>query len=281
MPASGVTSNWLTVVLLSCCPVAHVVSCLSACVFVLLWRRDSVDFNLTVYDVEISHCRHICPCVLTNSIFHPSPDIFMVWLRAMFHSLNAALVSCSHYADWRVSLRRMLDAQTLPSAAAHRCAALVSYGMLSVVCPSSQPRAMGLPEISGRSYRVWSPSSTLQTQMFTLTPLHSCTLAQLRTDSTTASYGYCCLARRKESKLNPEMLCFRFRNAEPTDTTFWNLLRSLTNMYDAHSCQGVVEFFWDSCWVWLESSYVIASGWVWYFDLSFISSVNCRYYVTW
>jgi hypothetical protein len=99
-----------------------------------------VDFNLTVNDVEISHCRHVCSCVLKNSILHPSSDIFMVRLRAMFHSLNAASVSCSNYTGWRVSLSRMLDAQTLPSAAAHRCAALVSHGMLSSVPPHSLGR---------------------------------------------------------------------------------------------------------------------------------------------
>jgi len=80
------------------------------------------------------------------------------------------------------------------------CPQMCSAGHLrrAVVCPSSQPRAMGLPEMPGRSYRVWSPRSTLQTQALTLTHLHSFALAQLRTNDTTASYGYCCLSRRKE-----------------------------------------------------------------------------------
>ena len=105
---------------------------MSAGVVVLFWyEEDSVDFNLTVHDVEILHSRRVCSCVLTNSILHPSSDIFVVWLRANLHWLNAAVVSCSHYTDCGVSLCLMLDARTLPSAAAQRCAALVRYGMLA------------------------------------------------------------------------------------------------------------------------------------------------------
>jgi len=176
----------------------------------------------------------------------------------------------------------MLDAQTLPFAATHRCAALVTYGMLPSVPPHSLGR-WGCLKCRGGRIEFGHLVRHL-TQAFTLTPLHGFTLAQLRTDNTTASYGYCCLARRKKSQLNPEMVCFRFRNAEPTDTTFWNLLRSVTNMYDAHSCQGVVEFFWDLLGVTriaVRSLLALLHRRFWKFDLSFISSVNDRYYVTW
>jgi hypothetical protein len=111
----------------------------------------------------------------------------------------------------------MLDAQTLPFAAAHVQMCSAGHLRHAAVCPSSQPMAMGLPEMPGGRIEFGHLVRHLA-QAFTLTPLHGFTLAQLRTNNTTASYGYCCLARRKKSQLNPEMLYFRFRNAEPTDT---------------------------------------------------------------
>ena len=137
-----------------------------------------MDFNLTVYDVEISHCRHVCSCVLTNSILHPSSDIFMVWLLAMFHSPNAALVSCSHCTDWKVSLSRMLDArQTSPSAAAHRCLALVTCGLLSSVPPHSLGRWGCLKCWGGLSSFVTSfDTSNAGVHTYTLAQLHTCAL---------------------------------------------------------------------------------------------------------
>jgi len=115
---------------------------MSAGVVVLFWYEEEIRWilTLTVHDVEISHSRRVCSCVLTNSILHPSSDIFMVWLRAMLHWLNAAVVSCSHYTDCEVSLCLMLDAQTLPSAATQRCAALVRYGMLASAAAHSLGR---------------------------------------------------------------------------------------------------------------------------------------------
>ena len=85
--------------------------------------------------------------------------------------------------------------------AVRSCPQMCSAGQVrhAVVCPSAQPRAMGLPEMPGRSCRVWSPRSTLQIQAFRLTPLRRFTLAQLRTDNTTASYMLL-LSRWKEEK---------------------------------------------------------------------------------
>jgi hypothetical protein len=170
--------------------------------------------------VEISHCRHVRSYVLSEQYCTPNVR-YSHGLAACDVSLAKcplALVSCSHYADWRFSCR-LLDAQTWPDVQRRSAAACRRLSVLTT-------KAMELPEMSGWSYQVWSPRSTLQTHAFTLR--HPCTVAHLHTCAL-AHWQHVSLvglllslSRRKESQLNSEMLCFRLHNAESTDSTFWN-----------------------------------------------------------
>lgn len=172
MLASGVTNNRLSAFL-------HVRWC--HCFCFVLKKTNCVDLKLTTHDVGISHCRHICSYVLPNSILHLTSDIFMVWLRAMFHSLNAR--------SSKLQPLHCMKSLAIPDVrrtdvTVRRRAALLSCGSAAVVCPSSQHRAIGA-FISSlvTSFDTWNTGI----HTYTLAQMHICTLAHTRTDSTTVS----------------------------------------------------------------------------------------------
>jgi hypothetical protein len=77
--------------------------------------------------------------------------------------------------------------------------------------------------------------------------LHPCTVSHLHNCALTARQPRMVIVSLEGRKASRIPKCPVFGSVTRSqELPHSEIFRSVTNMYNAHSCQGVVEFFWDS-----------------------------------